>query len=406
MAQQKDKRSRRPSVIIVSPLPPPISGPEIMTEHLLASPLRDRFEIHHYDISKRRPIFTKGKLDILNVVYGLVQPFKLAWKIVRHRPRMMYTILPQNMVGVARYAAFIIVAAVLRVRVGVYVAGNRWDLFFGRSVAPMRWALRGLLRLIDVFHVLSEGLGDQFDGLVGRDRIQAANPGIDILPFRPAREKEAGESSKTVLFVGYLTQAKGALDLLRAAPLVAQAIPQVKFVLVGERVSVERNITYIENPEDNSRVLDRLLAPLVEEGRVECTGLLVGDAKIRAFQSADMLAFPTYAEGVPNVILEALAAGLPIVTTKVGAIPEILTADNAVLVSPGGIDRLAAAIIEVLSNTTMADNMSARNRALAGERFGLVPYADRMTRVFNATISGRQRKPDDGVGDAEKWNAA
>ena len=218
--------------------------------HLLEMPLRDRFTVMHFDISKARSNATRGKYDLSNIVSGIFQPVGLAWFMIQNRPDLVYTWIPQTWPGLLRYGAFIGIAKLLRVPVCACAPGDMWGEFFARSSRPLRWILRMVLNRIAILHVLSDRLAAQFQGLVEPSRIRSALPGADPAPFMLGERSRSRvrEESPTILFIGYLTHAKGALDLLRAAPKIVRAVPDVRFKLVGERVNTERSIIYIDNP--------------------------------------------------------------------------------------------------------------------------------------------------------------
>jgi len=101
-------------------------------------------------------------------------------------------------------------------------------------------------------------------------------------------------------------------------------------------------------------------------------------------QSFDLFCLPSYAnEGVPQALMQAMACGLPVVTTPVGSIEEIVTdGDTGVLVPPEDADRLRDAIARLLDDAPLRQRLGVRAAQLARERFGDERMVDRMLAVF------------------------
>jgi glycosyltransferase involved in cell wall biosynthesis len=182
-------------------------------------------------------------------------------------------------------------------------------------------------------------------------------------PFDPRRAAALSPSHPTdesrgkppvVLFAGRLLREKGVLDLVRAFPQVLQTT-QAVLVLVGDG-------------PDRAECLD-LARRLGIAEHVRLSGYLKGDALDAAYKTATVFAFPSYwPEGFPTVLSEAMAAGLPIVTTATrGAADHLREPENALFVPPRNPKALAEAITRILTDADLAASMSSANRAKVGE---------------------------------------
>jgi glycosyltransferase involved in cell wall biosynthesis len=378
-------KSNKCKVLVVSGTPPPYSGPEIMTAHLLNSPLQERYNLIHFNISTGRAVSEKGQFDLINMAYGLFQPLQLLWLLMRHRPQVVYTNLAQNLGGFLRYASFILLIALFRTPVVVRVMGDGFNHFYQHSSPVMRLLIRQTLTRIDYYIVRAEALKTQFAGLVPSEKLCVVYSGIDVTEFARPPQPRTDERLR-ILFVGYLTQAKGAHDLLRALPAVVATEPNVVARLMGERLDIERNVTYVNNPTSNRAVLDQLLAQPVLATHVELLGVLAGQAKVEAFVNADLFVFPSYAEAFPTVVLEAMAAGLPIIATPVGALPEVFDTKSIRFVIPGNVAELAEAILQLLQDPGLRQRMGEYNRQFVQTQFNLDTHAQRVGDLFDRAI--------------------
>lgn len=384
-ARRATQKASRPVVLVVSGTPPPYSGPEVMTAHLLDSSLKEHYRLLHFNISKGREVETKARFDWINVGYGLLQPLQLFWLMLRHQPDLVYTNMAQNLGGFLRYASFILVVALFRTPVVVRVMGDGFGHFYRRANAPLQRLIRLVLGQIDGFIVRAEALKRQFQGIVPPEKLWVVHSGIDVTEFDRPRTRH--DDALRVLFVGYLTKAKGAHDLLRAIPLVHADHPQVSFQLMGARVNIERNITYVDNPASNDGILDNLLADPKIGPHAELLGVLAGDAKAAAFVNADIFVLPSFSEAFPTVVLEAMAAGLPVVATPVGVLPEIFNEQHILFVEPGNAGQIAAALGRLAADPALRQVMGAANRRIARQQFDLPSHGEQMARLFDRYLS-------------------
>ena len=356
-----------------------------MTAQLLRSPLKNRYQLIHFNISKGRDVSTKARFDWINVAYGLVQPFQLFWLMVSYRPAIVYTNLAQNPGGFLRYASFVLVVSFFNTPVVVRVMGDGFNHFYARASRVLQWLIRLTLKQITRFIVRAEVLKRQFDTLVPSQKLRVVYSGIAIDDFDRPRSRQRNGQVR-VLFVGYLTKAKGALDLLQAVPMVTAVQPQVMFQFMGSRIDVERNITYVDNPQSNERALQRLLSQKEVMEHVELLGVQSGEEKIKTFVNADIFVLPSYSEAFPTVVLEAIAAGLPVITTAVGAIPEAFSENALLLVEPGNIPQLTEAILTLVRDPELRQRLVACGRQMVQEKFNLDAYANRVDGVFREMI--------------------
>jgi glycosyltransferase involved in cell wall biosynthesis len=167
--------------------------------------------------------------------------------------------------------------------------------------------------------------------------IRVLHPGLDLDEFRPA-VRRSERSRPRVLFVGGRFAAKGGYDLLAALD-----------PLLGRDLDLEL-VTPQEIPE--------------REGLSRST-LGPGDALAERFRQADLLALPTHGDAIPWVVLEAMASGTPVVSTPVGAIPELLeNGRSGVLVPPGRPDLLRRAVVDLLEDQPRRVELGQSARAL------------------------------------------
>ncbi len=185
---------------------------------------------------------------------------------------------------------------------------------------------------------------------------------LDV-PDQPAPWPSNGDPTRPVIgFVGRLEPRKGPLDLTRAAPAIRAGAPGARIVLVGDD-------PYDSAPEYVAQVR-------AAEGIEHVPWVADGAAVMRHF---DVLVVPSRQEPFGTVLAEAMAAGTPVVATRVGGLAEVVAdGETGRLVEPGRPDELAAAVLEVLASRVQM-GAAARERA---KRFGADAYADRVEAIL------------------------
>lgn len=292
-------------LLVIGAVPPPHHGVTISTSLVLANPALGReFRMEHVDISDRRDLSNIGRLDVMNVVLALRSAWTLAGKL--RGPRgVVYLPLSQGTLAVLRDSIYIRLAAARGWRVAIHLRGGEFRTFYEGQGRLMRWWIDGTLARVASVGVMGACLRWLFEGLVPPERIAVVVNGTPDLDVDTAcREQETG------LFLGNLFRRKGVVEALEAALLVLRERPAARFIFAGEWESAD---------------LERQLRLRAREAgdRIEFAGIVSGSGKLDVLSRAGYLLFPPVGpEGHPRVVLEALAAGLPVIATDRGAICE------------------------------------------------------------------------------------
>jgi glycosyltransferase involved in cell wall biosynthesis len=214
---------------------------------------------------------------------------------------------------------------------------------------PRHWHGAGLV-LAD-----SKAVGARLDPL----DVHVIGCPVELDPERRAAPWPGNGDGPVVGFVGRLVPRKGALDLVRAAPAIRAARPDVRVVVVGDDPYEDEESEYAAAVRASSKV-DHV-------GRVaEAAGIL---------GHLDVLVLPSRQEPFGTVVAEAMAAGTPVVATRVDGLPELVEDGvTGALVEPGDTAALAVAVLQVLERRAEM-GAAARERAA---RFGADVYADRV----------------------------
>jgi teichuronic acid biosynthesis glycosyltransferase TuaC len=232
----------------------------------------------------------------------------------------------------------------------------------------VRWAAAQAAGMVTVSEVLRGRLIEL--GVPG-SRIQVLRNGVDLDLFAPrdraAARRELGleAAGPVLLSVGWLAPQKGFDLVIRAAA----ALPDTLLIIVGEAAE--------------KAVLQRLARKLHVDGRVRFLGTMPQQRLATVYNAADVLVLASAREGLPNVVLEALACGTPVVATAVGGVPEIVRVRAAGrLVQERTPEVIAGAVRDLLADPPAR----AEVRAYA-ERFAWGPTTAGQLRLFRSILS-------------------
>ncbi len=245
-----------------------------------------------------------------------------------------------------------------------------------------RWSLRGAFRVMTVckpFSAAIQKLGvpaGKITILHNYVKPYAPPAAEEILRFK----QELGLNHELVILtVGRMSSEKGHTDLLSAVALLEQVsgLPDYRVVLVGDG-----------QEEENLR---KQVANLGISGRIIMAGFQKNVAP--CYATGTIFALPSHSEGSPNVVLEAMAAGLPIAATSVGGVPEILENEvNGLLVPARSPQALREAIRRLLVSPDLREKLASEARKKAAESHTLQAYKRELTRFYVETLQMREAR--------------
>ena len=195
---------------------------------------------------------------------------------------------------------------------------------------------------------------------------------------RVRREFGLADDEAVILSVGRVSQEKGHADLIRAAAALAamSGAPQFRVVIVGDGPERER--------------LAQLATQLGIEKRIAFAGFQRDTKPYYAMATA--VAVPSHSEGSPNVVLEAMAAGLPLAANAVGGVPEILEEGvTGLMVPPRNPDAMAKALLRILSDAELRLRLGAAARARAESSHAPVAYRRTLVEFYQNTLESLSR---------------
>lgn len=236
--------------------------------------------------------------------------------------------------------------------------------------------LRFADRVVAVSHAMQDLL--LLKGVPAR-KIQVIQNAVDeneVIPCRSPGEMRSSlglEQRGPILgIVGRLSPEKGQRVFLEAFRVLLSAFPHALLLLIGDG----------QERQD----MEAFCRTHGLEGHVRFTGYVPNVPDY--YQLMDLLVIPSFSEGLPNVLLEAMVAGVPILATAVGGMPEVLSPDRGLLVSPGDVPGFAEAAKACLSDREATRERVKRARETVFLRFGPLERSQRILALYGALLRG------------------
>jgi glycosyltransferase involved in cell wall biosynthesis len=370
---------RKARVLVLGPLPPPTHGVATFTRDLISAKSPD-FEFVHLDTSDRRDASNLGRWDPRNIELGFANLSELAARALRLRPEIVYIPVSQNVPAFLRDALFALQARALGSKLVLHLHGGYWRELYEKESGPVfRRVAHTVLQQASAAIVLGENLREIFESLIADRRIHVVENGVPD-PGAWLLRDTAIRTQPTVTYLGSLSEDKGVLDLFRALKLLRRDHPDAQLQIGGEFSDAAARASFLNQLENDG---------IPVQG--EFKGLIDSASKAAFLAAGDIFCMPTRYryEGQPLVILEALAAGLPVVSTRHAAIPSTVEDGKTGVLLPALAtpEQIAEALKGLLSNRQKLAEMSRASRAAYLEKYTLEKCHARLFDVFRRVAS-------------------
>ncbi len=326
------------------------------TEILLGSDVRERWAVRVVDTSPRGPLNQQpDRLYLQRILPNARILADAARALAAHRPHVAH-IATNFGWSLWRTAAFVAAFEAAGVPSVVHLHGGDFAALFERRSPRARRVLQAALRRAAATVAITRPTAAYLRTELGLRGVHYVPNFIDTNAFAVPSARRNGHEGDGVLllYVGWVMEGKGVLDLLDALA----AVPGARLRVVGP---------WVPSGERDSRELfwERVRERGLEE-RVDYAGEVPRHEMPAHYADADVFVLPSHREGMPLAALEALAAGLPVVATRVGALPEVVAhGETGLLVEPHAPDQLAAALGRLVREPALREAMGRRAAAWA-----------------------------------------
>jgi GT2 family glycosyltransferase/glycosyltransferase involved in cell wall biosynthesis len=371
-------------VLLIGVLGPFDSGPTRVYETLLRSHFVEHFQVRYLDLQFARNIADFERIrpqKLMRLVKYLLQA---TYWLVREKYDALCVHLSTNRNAFLKDSLFAWLGFFFGVPVVVLEHGTNIPTLYQRSGRVVQWLMRATLRRVSRCVVLAECLKFNFEPFLPPERIEAAYLGIDSTANLSALSERTDTGDRvTVLYLSTLVESKGILVLLSSISRVLSCCKNVRVVVAGgfgwDSTKIKAEVDHFRAQESHADA-------------VSFIGPVKGDEKVRILQTADLFVLPTLVDTAPLVLLEAMRAGLPIVASNVGAIPEIVPDGvNGLICENGDPGDLADKITYLVERPTLRQQMSQKSLERFENLFTAEKFAGRLIEVFESIFAETNR---------------
>jgi len=349
-------------ILMVGPFPPTVGGITSCIESILNSRLKALYDFIPFttsrptvgmgkDVSDYSIIFKTDPKHLIGAaiatLYHLIKyPFVLTIKTP-----MLVHIHTTDYLPFLESSVYVFVAKLFSKKTIIHIHATSFETFYEDGSMVTRALTTKIFDMVDRIIVLSPNAAVFFKRIVQADKISVISnaAGTLSLSATDAALRKTSSGAVKVLFVGgEEAKRKGLFDVLKAIPIVVDKYgSKILFLFVG--IYDQQKQEAIQRAETMHHCVKNI-------------GFLEKDELLKVRLTSDIYVLPSYAEGLPIAMLEAMAAGLPVVASRVGSIPELIEEGvNGFLIDPGDVEALADRIVKLAKDRELRHRMGQRN---------------------------------------------
>jgi len=367
---------RKRRVLMLGPLPPLTGGMATVTDNLRRSALARECRLVVLNNGKTTP---EGRSFLTGIKAQVRLLGRLAGMILKHRAEIVH-IHTIQFFGFWRDCVHLAVARLLGCRVFLHNHGASFDQWAAGMGPLARGILRWSFESASGVIVLSRDWLTKLAPYAPRARWHVVPNGVPL----PPRVNDVTTSPPVFLFLGDWTSRKGVHDLVGAVELASRQGFAGIVRLAG-----------FEKEPGQLKALEQRIAAGGCASRIRILGTLAASEKDAALAAAHCLVLPSYAEGLPMAVLEAMAYGLPVIASRVGAVPEAMTdGQEGFIIAPGDVEALTDRMLRLTRNLELRRQMGAAARRRAETEFSLDVIVDRLMRIYGEVLSASDERND------------
>ena len=358
-------------VLLIIHTPPPYGGGEVQALNLKGYFSKQK-GYYIYDYSRKNHDRSSwNKLQIRTFFYGFIWLCKVYFLVLKIKPDKVYFTLPKSYFAFIRNALVLPLTILLKIKVYGELPGTSFLFLESPGTFAYNTGLF-FLRRIDEIRFLSKKIAEAHIKYSFKHSIVIEN-GVSIPENKRISDTVFEKEYLPLIYVGAIETSKGIFNSLKAIKICTDNGVRVHFNIMGYWIS----------DLEQKNALKYIEANCIQE-HITFHGIKSGIEKWTIFSNNAILIHPTYWDGVPLTILEALALGLTVISTKVGGIPDTITSGtNGTILANNDPKELAEAIKFYYYHRESLKEISKKNQVHYKENYRVEIFLKNMERWFN-----------------------
>ena len=302
---------------------------------------------------------------MLTFSWDLVHIIFFPFVLLRQNPKIVHIAVTGGFVF-WEDAIYLIISKFFKKKILLHYLGS-FDIFYDEAGETEKVLIKSLLKKCDIIAVLSLKVQKLVESIV------LDNPKVILIPssinfdhFNNNNLLFPKDDKVRILFLGgFDAYKKGIIDVIKIIPSIVESNPNVIFIIGSSK---KLNLNIKQQYSSNIHFIDWI--PL--------------ENKIPLLNSCDIFLLPSYDEGLPYSMIEAMAAGLPIISTYIGGIPEVVKPNNnGFLFIPGDIVKMKEYILQLVNDRELRIKFGKLNRELIKENYSLSKNMKIINDIYN-----------------------
>lgn len=361
----------KPTILIGSLTKEIKSAVPIITK-VFISGLSDNYSFIPFYADRKIGNTRRANFNFLNIYYFIKHYFQWIYKLIIYKPDIAHYPITSYW-NLEKSLLFLKIAGVFGAKKVGHLHGGSFDKFWSSISGIRKKADLKALNSLDRLIVLSKYWESFMKKEINADISVVYNP-IDEY-FENETKNINKKNKNNILFVGSVGKRKGIYDIVECANRLK------------EKINFRINIVGPEGEPNNMMRVSNLIKRHNLHKCINLRGPLYGEDKINIFNESAIFLFPSYNENFPLVIIEAACAGLAIITTPLGALPEFFEHNkSAIFVEPGNVEQISEAIMELINDDEKKRFLGKAAREVFIKKLDRKRIFESLDNIYKATL--------------------
>ena len=358
-----------PRILFIVPLPPPVHGSAMVSQYIKdCKELQNEFQCDFINLSTSRNIDEIGKKSLKKYWRFIAAYLILFWRLLTNKYSLCYLAITCHGIGFLKDAPFILLCKIFRKKVVIHQHNKGMSKCVDK--APYKWLLPLVYRNTKVI-LLSWHLYSDIAKVVKKEQVIICPNGIPEIT-NDEQSIERCNKETQLLFLSNLIPSKGVYVLLDACKILKDRGCKFMCNFVGG-----------ESKHITKEIFEKAINERGLNEYIKYNGAKYGNEKIAYFTQTNIFVQPTFDDCFPLTLLEAMQHKLPIITTNIGAISDIVkNGENGYIVSPKDSLSLADAIEKLITNKDLQIEMGEYSYKLYKENFTLKKFNNNIATIL------------------------